>query len=60
MIDFFEISDIFVEKFKFIKVVLDLELIFDEEIFKLFNWVLSYYYVLIGEVLISVLFVKFC
>lgn len=58
VIDFPETSDIPVEKLKPIKAVLDLEPIFDEEIFKLLNWALSYYHAPIGEVLTSALPVK--
>ena len=38
VIDFPEISDVPDEKLKPIKAVLDLEPIFDEEMFKLLNW----------------------
>ena len=58
VIDFPETSDIPVEKLKPIKAVLDLEPIFDEEIFKLLNWASSYYHAPIGEVLTSALPVK--
>ena len=58
VIDFPETSDIPVEKLKPIKVVLDLEPIFDEEIFKLLNWASSYYHAPIGEVLTSALPIK--
>jgi len=58
VIDFPDTSDFPVEKLKPIKAVLDLEPIFDEEIFKLLNWASSYYHAPIGEVLTSALPVK--
>ena len=58
VIDFPDTSDFPVEKLKPIKAVLDLEPIFDEEIFKLLNWASSDYHAPIGEVLTSALPVK--
>ena len=58
VIDFPEISDVPDEKLKPIKAVLDLEPIFDEEMFKLLNWAANYYHAPIGEVLSSALPIK--
>lgn len=58
VIDFPETSDIPAEKLKPIKEVLDLESVFDDEMFTLLNWAAKYYHAPIGEVLSSALPVK--
>lgn len=58
VVDFPETSDIEPEKLKPIKEVLDLESVFDDEMFSLLNWAAKYYHAPIGEVLSSALPVK--
>ncbi len=57
-VDFPETSDVPEDKLKPIKAVLDLEPIFDEEIWTLLRWAARYYHAPIGEVAINALPVK--
>lgn len=58
VVDFPETSDVPEDKLKPIKAVLDLEPIFDEEIWTLLRWAARYYHAPIGEVAINALPVK--
>lgn len=58
VVDFPETSDVSEDKLKLIKAVLDLEPIFDEEIWTLLRWAARYYHAPIGEVAINALPVK--
>ncbi|AFU18376.1 primosomal protein N' [Actinobacillus suis] len=58
VVDFPETSDVPEEKLKPIKTVLDLEPIFDDEIWTLLSWAARYYHAPIGEVAINALPVK--
>ncbi|WP_338139849.1 primosomal protein N' [Actinobacillus equuli] len=58
VVDFPETSDVSEDKLKPIKAVLDLEPIFDDEIWTLLCWAARYYHAPIGEVAINALPVK--
>lgn len=58
VVDFPKTSDVSEDKIKPIKAVLDLEPIFDEEIWALLSWAARYYHAPIGEVVINALPVK--
>ncbi|WP_423841510.1 primosomal protein N' [Actinobacillus equuli] len=58
VVDFPKTSDVSEDKIKPIKAVLDLEPIFDEEIWVLLSWAARYYHAPIGEVVINALPVK--
>ncbi|WGE80332.1 primosomal protein N' [Actinobacillus equuli subsp. equuli] len=58
VVDFPKTSDVSEDKIKPIKAVLDLEPIFDEEIWALIRWAARYYHAPIGEVAINALPVK--
>ncbi|WGE86639.1 primosomal protein N' [Actinobacillus equuli subsp. haemolyticus] len=58
VVDFPKTSDVSEDKLKPIKAVLDLEPIFDEEIWALIRWAARYYHAPIGEVAINALPVK--
>ncbi|WP_423841611.1 primosomal protein N' [Actinobacillus equuli] len=58
VVDFPETSDVSEDKLKPIKAVLDLEPIFDDEIWTLLRWAARYYHAPIGEVAINALPVK--
>ncbi|WGE49699.1 primosomal protein N' [Actinobacillus equuli subsp. equuli] len=58
VVDFPKTSDVSEDKIKPIKAVLDLEPIFDDEIWTLLRWAARYYHAPIGEVVINALPVK--
>lgn len=58
VVDFPTTSDVPAEKLKPVKAVLDLESLFDEEIWQLLTWAANYYHAPQGEVLINALPVK--
>lgn len=58
VVDFPQTSDVPIDKLKPIKSVLDLDTLFDDEMWKLLTWAARYYHAPIGEVLSSALPVK--